>query len=132
MSTERSLCRVLLLVSVAACSDPYVIMHEEFIQHDQDAERFIGGSCEEVKDGLATGSGAAGSEFDYSISHTGRPDGVVVVVSSSSGKSLTELFYSQDFLLSGKKDVVKVRLSPDDELRLKSWGGTECEPIRDP
>jgi hypothetical protein len=131
MWTARTSIRPAALALLVGCSNPYFIMHEEFIDNESGDEHYLGGDCEQVKDGSQTSTGAGGAEYEYTITHVGNADGVVVIVRSPSGASLREKLYTRDFLLSGKTDELKVRLSDQDQLRLKYWGGEECEAVRD-
>lgn len=121
-------CACLLL---SACEDPLYLMQEEYLLEGDD-EVYIGGSCQEVSDGLTAGTGAGGDGRDYAVTTVGSDDGVTVTVTGEMGETLEERTYDERFLSSGESDSFVVRSEGVEFLRLKFWGGATCEPPRDP
>lgn len=115
----------------SACSDALYIMHEEYLLEDE-GERYVGGSCEEVRDGLKSGTGVGGEAPDYALTMFGSDESVRIVVRDQSGDTLEERTYNDNFLRSGDSDSFAVRRDGVEFLRLKFWGGPTCEPPRDP
>lgn len=62
----------------------------------------------------------------------GSDDSVTVTVTGAMGETLEERTYDERFLSSGESDSFVVRSEGVELLRLKFWGGTMCEPPRDP
>lgn len=118
-------------ILMSACPDPLYLMHEEYWLENDD-ERYIGGSCVEVADGIMSSTGAGGNGLDYALTMTGSDESVTVVVTGQNGEKLEERAYDQDFLSSGDSDSFVVRSGEVDFLRLEFWGGTTCEKPRDP
>lgn len=116
---------------LSACADPLYLMNEEYAL-DNGEERYIGGGCQDVSGDGTSGTGVGGEGPDYAIAMTGLDDGVRVVVTGENGDTLEERTYDEDFLLSGEVDSITVGDDGVDFLRLKLWGGTTCEPPREP
>jgi len=115
----------------SACSNPVYLMHEEYLLENAE-EHYIGGSCQEVSDGLTSGTGVGGEGPNYALTMVGSDDSVTVVVTGQSGDTLEERTYDRHFLSSGDSDSFVVRHDGVEFLRLKLWGGLTCEPPRDP
>jgi len=116
---------------LSACADPLYLMHEEY-SLEGDEELYLGGGCQEVSDAVMSGTGVGGEGPDYALTMTASDDSVRVVVTDQNGDTLEERTYDEQFLSSGEPDSFVVRRDGMGFLRLKFWGGTTCEPPREP
>lgn len=125
---------VVTALATASCADPVFIQHEEYYTPEGKSELYLGGSCIQVPEDSATGTGAGGENLaSYGLSYTGKADGVELMVTAEGkeGHEVVTRSYSREFLLSGAVDELVVELKTG-TLRLRHWGGSSCDPVRAP
>ena len=130
MSRQVGLLLAMVVASVG-CGETYFLMHEEYMRERDEEERYMGGGCSGLSDGVTSGSGSGGSDFSFSVEHRGTAHGVLVIVRSGRAV-LAHREYDERFLLSDAVDEIEVDLTTQHHLRLKYWGDDQCEPVREP
>jgi hypothetical protein len=117
----------LTLVNVACSTGPSVYLMETAYLVDADGETaFLGSGCESVSNRANGGTGTGGP--GYEITHNQQGDGILVTVRGAGNEVLAEREYSEEFLATGEQETLDVDLGDGRSIRLRHWGGSECEP----
>ena len=129
MLTRTSLFAAVSLTLVgAACNEgPRVyFMETAYLVGADGGQAYLGGGCESVGSSGNAGTGQAGS--GYEITHEQRGDGILVTVRGAANEVLAQREYSEEFLATGEEKTLNVELGDGRTIRLRHWGGPECDP----
>lgn len=114
-------------MSLGCSTGPKVYLMETAYLVDADGgTAFLGSGCESVSSSANGGTGLGGP--GYEVTHAQQGDAILVTVRGAGSEVLAEREYSEEFLATGEEETLDVELGDGRSIRLRHWGGSECEP----
>lgn len=101
-------------------------METAYLVDAEGGTAYLGSGCESVSSSANGATGFGGP--DYEITHEQQAGAILVTVRGADREVLAEREYTQEFLATGEEVTLNVDLGDGRSIRLRHWGGPECEP----
>ena len=115
-----------LMGSACGLGPDVYLMETAYLIDAEGNEMYLGAGCESVSARGGSGTGLGG--MGYEITHVQKGDGVHIAVRGPTNAVLAERHYTEEFLATGEEETLTVELGDGRSIRLRHWGGPECDP----